>query len=287
MSQPENPLMPHSLDFVGQPWATRPTEYRSTSQTYVPDGLRVDMPGAPVYDAGAPVLKPVPYDWTGQGPAPKELYAMAADLATVWGDAFGPLPPITEPMQFAGWLQRVYVGLTTKGEGCGLDPDALDRAIIENAQLGPHAVAYAIQQLIRTSPLCNEVLIKRPLDPPPTTTHEVPTDGPITRTTPKPLEPTGVPKKSNALKWTLAGVGILAVIGGSIWYMTRAAKKRKNPCQCGNPLVAVGYEEEERENPYGGTAGFGSVDPGVLDHAALVSPVLRRNPSKKRRKAKS
>lgn len=280
MSEPVNPLIPHSLDFVGMPWGTRPTEQRATGPTFVPPELRGQMAGTPAYDAGA-LPKPVPYDWTGGAPVPNEIYAMATDLASAFGNNVGPIPAITDADAFAGWLASVYNGLTAKGEGCGIDHDAIDRAIIENAQLGPHHVAYAIQQLVRTSPLCNEFLIRKPLDPPPTLgppprTADQPTTGTIDRATPP-------AKKSNALKWTLAGVGILAVIGGSIWYMTRAAKKRRNPCSCSNPLVAVGYEEEREENPYSGTRGYSSVDPDVLDLAAPVSPLLV-NPSPRRKR---
>jgi hypothetical protein len=269
----ELPPQPRSLDFVGTPFATRESRFRSPPGvgSYIDPELRGDMAGSAAFEAGRPpgnLPLPKPYDWDGTGDVPNELYAMAADLASVFGDSMGALPGQDNPNRVAQWLDGVYSALVAKGEGCGLDPVVVEQAIINNAQLGPHAVAYAIQEAARTSDLCNKYLIKNPMGPP-AVSRDLTGNGPLTVDTPK----KGGDKPST-LKWALGGVGLLAVIGTAIYFMTRGAKKRKNPCKC-NPLVV----EEERENPYGGTAGYTSVDGGALAYA--VSPLL--NPGKKRR----
>jgi hypothetical protein len=237
------------------------------------------MAGTKAFEAGRPpgdLPIPKPYDWNGEGDVPDELYVMASDLASAFGNATGELPPQSNPNRVAQWLDGVYGALTAKGEGCGLEPAVVAQCIIDNAQLGPHAVAYALQEAARTSDVCNKFLVKHPL-PPPVISREPGTTGALTHAKD--------PKAAAAWKWTLGGVGLLAVIGAGIYFMTRGAKKRKNPCNCKNPVVveAIGYESEERENPYGGTAGYTSVDGGALAYA--VSPLLN-NPKKKRRKAR-
>lgn len=277
----ENPPQPRSLDFVGTPFATRETRFRTPPGvgSYIDPALRGDFAGTPAFEAGAPpgnLPIPKPYDWDGTGDVPEELYAMAADLASVFGNAMGALPDKANPNRVAEWLDGVYAALTTKGEGCGVDPVVVAQCIINNAQLGPHAVAYALQEAARTSDVCNKFLIKNPMGPPA-----------ISRDAPGPGQPltTTTAQKPFPWKWTLGGVGLLAAIGTAIYFMTRGAKKRKNPCKCSNPMVveAAAYEEE-RENPYGGTAGYTSIDGGFLDHAALVSPLLNNPGKKKRRK---
>jgi hypothetical protein len=269
----ELPPQPRSLDFVGTPFATREERFRAPPGvgSYIDPELRGDMAGSAAFEAGRPpgnLPIPKPYDWDGAGEVPEELYAMGADLASIFGGSLGDFPSRDNPNRFAQWLDGVYGALVAKGEGCGLDPVVIDQCIIDNAQLGPHAVAFAIQQAARTSDVCNKYLIKNPMTPP-AISREPGGNGPLT---------TAVPKKSDkasAMKWALGGVGLLAVIGTAIYFMTRGAKKRKNPCNC-NPLVV----EESQENPYGGKAGYTSVDGGALAYA--VSPLL--NPAKKKRR---
>lgn len=297
MTRPVNPTVPHSLDFAGAPWATRQARYRppATARGYVPPELRGDLAGTPAYDAGAPhpesdLLLPKPYDWAGDTAVPNELYAMAVDLSSAFGNALGVLPQQTDVNGVANWLQGVYGALSQKGEGCGIEPRVIAQAIIANAPAGPHAVAYALQEAARTSDVCNKYLIKNPLTPPvmtretPSTGTFVPNGGGKPKTTDGKPFPWG---------WTLAGASIAAVIAASIYYMSRGAKKRKNPCRCSNPAVAAVVVDEyddgsfsERENPYSGKRGYSSIDPFVLDQATAVSPFLTRPNPKKRRKAR-
>lgn len=293
---------PHMPQTAGFPWATRPEEYRRQPQTtsYIDPSLRGVVAGTAAYDAGAPPAVhaheptiapihqaasahapimpdlPAPYDWDGSGAVPDELYAMASDLASA---GIQGLPAKENAALFAGWLEQLYSILTTSGEGCGADPHTVALAIIQNAPAGPHAVAFALQQVAMQSSLCAP-LFTSPLTPPALTRNEIPT-------------PTGtlqIPVKKKpwkGLPWVLGGLGLLTAVGVSWYYMYRSNKrgKRKNPCKCSNPMVVEAVEwEDERENPYGGDGGFTSVDGGVLSEAAIVSPLV--NPSR-RRKSKS
>lgn len=271
---------PHSFDNYGAPWATRTEEFRrsATQPSYIPPELRGELAGTPAYDAGAGLSDlsvPAPYNWDGTGDIPLELYIMGADLAMASATN---IPAQNDPKGFESWLSNAWNTMTTKGEGCGIDPQAIQQAIVANAGKGPHVVAYALQQLAMTSDLCAKYFIKNPLAPP-VETRDLPTGS-------TPLHLNTPPAKPFPWGWTLGGVSLLAVVGLGAYFIHRASKKkRRNPCSCSNPVVveAVGYEAEERENPYGGDRGFTSIDGGEIARAAAVSPLLNPKPRKRRR----
>ncbi|MGH7605551.1 MAG: hypothetical protein ACRENK_16350 [Gemmatimonadaceae bacterium] len=306
---------PHSTDYFGAPWGTREASYRATPSTpfYVQPNLRGVVAGTPAYDAGAPRAAPkphevpkktapldvsylapastvdfselpYPYDWDGTGVVPDELWAFLSDLSSA---GFPSLPAQSDSHALGVWLGNLYTALTTPGEGCGVDPRALKMAIVNNAALGPHQTAYAVQQAVLTSDYCAQ-FIKNPLTPPAVTRNAPPTPtGVIDIGTPN--KPPGLQvRKPVPWGWVIGGIGVLAAVGLGVYFTYRGAKKRKrkNPCACANPVVveAVGYEAEDlEENPYAGDLGFTSIDGGVLQRAAKVSPVLN-NPRRRRRK---
>lgn len=308
---------PQSLDAFGAPWATRERAFRpgATTPHYVAKPFRGTLAGTPAYDAGAaaphapepgqraqPVIQPVsvantvpslvdfqdlpwPYSWSPfLGPVPDELWAFCADLAST---GLPGLPDRSNAQAVAAWLGSMFE-VFTNAEGCGVDPQAIKLAIVNNAPNGPHDVAYAVQQAIATSNVCARY-IQNPLPPParvapPTPTGtidiKIPNKPPLQVNNAKPF-PWG---------WVLGGAGLLAVVGIGAYYVYRSSKRRKNPCSCKNPVIveAMGYEadedEEPLENPYGGTAGYTSIDGGLLSQAAAVSPLLNPSGRKRRRR---
>jgi hypothetical protein len=226
---------------------------------------------------------------------------MAVDLASAFADAAPPIPPQSNVNAFEGWLMFVYQALIAKGEGCGLDPNDVERVIIRHAGEGPHAVAYYMQEAAMASDVCAKYLFKRPLDPPippaapptrnvpappvpePPTPHEIPTTGTFVTTTPTKTT-TAQPKKPFPWGWTIGGVSaaIAVAVGVYFLYKSNKPKRRKNPCAC-NPSMALAFEADElqeEENPYAGSRAYTSIDRDVLGQT--LQPVLR-NPSKKRK----
>ena len=297
---------PQSYEFYGQPWAAREERFRpqpgSPSPIAVPPQMRGQYAGTPAYEAGlAPpggsLPLPPPYDWDGKSPVPNELYAMAVDLASAFADAGPPIPPQSDVSKFEGWLLFVYQALIAKGEGCGLDPNDVERVMIRHAGEGPHAVAYYLQEAAMASDVCAKFLFKRPLDPPTPpaappgrsmsappvpepTSHEIPATGTfVTKSPPKTTQ------KPFPWGWTIGGVSaaVAVAVGVYFLYKSNKPKRRKNPCSCGNPSLALAIEADElpeEENPYAGSRAYTSIDRDVLGQT--LQPVLR-NPSKKRK----
>jgi hypothetical protein len=311
------PMMPQVAGF---PWAARPDEFRRQTEpptpSYIDPMLRGVVAGTNAYDAGGPppVLHahepqiqpihmatpapqpplphdlPAPYNWDGTGDIPGELWAMAADLASAGVPG---IPSQNDPAAFAGWLGQLYDVIVAPGEGCGANPQTVALAIIQNAPAGPHAVAFALQQVARQSSVCAP-LFTNPLEPPGLTgtpTRDVGNEIPTPTGTLQIPTQTKAPKPKSPLPWVIGGMGLVTVVGIAWYLMYRSnrPKKRRNPCgKCSNPLVVEW--EDERENPYGGDRGFTSIDGGVMSEAAVVSPLVgspRLNPRRRRKSTRS
>jgi hypothetical protein len=293
---------PRSYEFYGMPWATREERFRphasSPSPIAIPENMRSQTPGMPAYDAGAAVPGgtlplPEPYNWEGGSAVPNELYAMLADLSSAISNAGPPLPAQGDAQGVANWMLFLYRALTTKGEGCGLDPDDVERTIIRHAAQGPHAVAYYLQEAAMSSDVCAKMLFKRPLENPGSTpparnvappvpggSHEMPTTGTLVTTKPPPGA-----KKPFPWGWTLGGVSAAVAVAVGMYFLYKGNKrKRRNPCHC-NPTMALAIESDEldeQENPYAGSNAYTSIDGQVLGQS--LSPLLRKNPGRRRRR---
>jgi len=260
---------PHAWNYYMSPLGTRPLWERRPVADYgrAFPGLAGQVPGVTDRDVlevphghgrayveagqgGSTVAVSVPaaYLWDGTGAVPPELADLAETIAGIFG---GSLPPRSNAAGYAEGLRSLYAAL----QECGTSYATITQAIAAHAP-DTQAIAYAIQLDLLSRPVCAAV-VKHPIAAPvaPSAPPASLTPGAVTAAvTAGSTTPTAKPIPWG---WIAGGVGLLAVIGGAVYFATRKKRRRNprrgNPCgsSCDNPsdgwIETTGYEVTEGE----------------------------------------